>query len=108
MDKNQVTNQNEPVTFEIQVGGNPNSSVTPQASVQDFIKGSKEQFEKITGVIELAGQAIVDKISQIASKPSECSIEFGINVGGEAGIPFVTKGTVGANFKVTITWKTKD
>lgn len=108
MDTNQVSNHHEPVTFEIQIGGTPNSSITPQASVQDFIKGSKEQFEKITGVIELAGQAIVDKVSQIASKPAECSIEFGINVGGEAGIPFVTKGTVGANFKVTITWKAKE
>lgn len=95
------------VEFLIQVGGTPGSAVTPQASIQDFIDGSKEHFQKIATVVEVAGQSFVERINQIASKPTECSIEFGVNVGGEAGVPFITKGTVGANFKVTIKWATK-
>ena len=97
---------NEPEFF-IQVGGTASSGVTPQMSVQDFIAGSKEQFKKIADVVEAAGQAFIQRISTLASKPTECSIEFGINAGGEAGVPFVTKGTVGANFTVTISWKTE-
>lgn len=92
--------------FLIQVGGTPNSAVIPQMSVDDFIKGSKEEFKRIAQVIEAAGSAFVARVSQLAAKPAECSIEFGINAGGEAGVPFVTKGTIGANFKVTVTWKT--
>ena len=100
---------NKPTTTEpkflIQVSGS--SGVTPQASFQDFVEGSKEQFERIAQVVEAAGQSFVERINQIASKPTECSIEFGVNASGEAGIPFVTKGSVGANFKVTIKWATK-
>jgi hypothetical protein len=38
------------------------------------------------------------------SWPSEMSIEFGVTLGGEAGIPFVTNGSVETAFKVTATW----
>jgi hypothetical protein len=38
--------------------------------------------------------------------PSEVSVEFGITLGGEAGVPFVTKGKADATFKVTSTWST--
>ncbi|MCC5625626.1 CU044_2847 family protein [Nostoc sp. CHAB 5715] len=30
------------------------------------------------------------------------TLEFGIKVGGEAGIPYVTKGTAESNLKVTV------
>jgi hypothetical protein len=94
------------VTFLIQVSGQ-SGYVTPQMSVDDFIKGSKEQFQRIGEVVEVAGQTLVDRIRKLAQKPTECAVEFGISVGGEAGVPFVTKGTLGANFKVTIKWSTK-
>ena len=38
-------------------------------------------------------------------RPDELGLEFGVTLGGEAGIPFVTKGTAEATFKVTATWK---
>jgi hypothetical protein len=93
--------------FAIQVGGSPSGAITPQMSAQDFIEGSQEQFQKIAAVVEVAGQSFVQRINQLANKPASCSVEFGVNVGGETGVPFVTKGTVGANFKVTITWEAK-
>jgi Trypsin-co-occurring domain 1 len=36
--------------------------------------------------------------------PSKVTMEFGIQAGGETGIPFVTKGSAQANVKVTIEW----
>jgi hypothetical protein len=39
------------------------------------------------------------------SLPNEMSIEFGVTLGGEAGVPFVANGSVEAAFKVTTTWK---
>lgn len=36
--------------------------------------------------------------------PSKVTLEFGLQAGGETGVPFVTKGTAQANVKVTIEW----
>ncbi len=36
--------------------------------------------------------------------PSKVTMEFGLQAGGETGVPFVTKGTTQANVKVTIEW----
>jgi len=30
------------------------------------------------------------------------TLEFGINVGGEAGIPYITKGSVESNLKIKV------
>ena len=43
----------------------------------------------------------------IRVKPGEVEIEFGIELGGEMGIPLVTRGEAKANFKVTLKWKDK-
>ena len=91
--------------FLIQVRGQ--SGVTPQMSVNDFIEGSKEHFERIADVVQVAGETLIERIKKLAQTPSECEVEFGINAEGEVGVPFVTKGTLGANFTVTIKWITK-
>jgi hypothetical protein len=39
--------------------------------------------------------------------PDSVTLEFGLQLGGEAGVPFVTKGTAQANIKVTIEWDLK-
>lgn len=36
--------------------------------------------------------------------PEKVTVEFGLQVGGEAGVPFVTKGTTQANVKVSLSW----
>ncbi|MEH2339096.1 CU044_2847 family protein [Nostoc sp.] len=38
------------------------------------------------------------------SAPSKVTMEFGLQVGGETGVPFVTKGSAQANVKVMIEW----
>ena len=37
-------------------------------------------------------------------KPDKVTLEYGLQIGGETGIPFVTKGNANANLKVTIEW----
>lgn len=37
-------------------------------------------------------------------RPDEIELEFGIKLGGEAGIPFVSKGTAEASIVVTLRW----
>ncbi len=96
----------EEPTFYIQVGPSMGGSVVPQASFEEFVEGSGEQFRQVARVVETAGNAFVDRMSKLAVKPTMCAIEFGVNAGGEAGIPWVVKGTAQANFKVTIQWET--
>lgn len=50
-------------------------------------------------VLDSVKQGITDTVS-----PSKVTLEFGLQAGGETGIPFVTKGTAQANVKVTIEW----
>lgn len=92
--------------FYIQVGQAPGGTVVPQMSLGEFIEGSEDQFRQIGRVVEVAGNAFIDRMRQLATKPTMCAIEFGVNAGGETGIPFVVKGTAQANFKVTIQWDT--
>jgi hypothetical protein len=71
--------------------------------------------EKMLSKLQLAGEAAaqackslygdIDKQFDRLTRPSELAVEFGITLGGEAGIPFVAKGTAEASFKVTATWK---
>jgi hypothetical protein len=93
-------------TFYIQVGPSMGGSVVPQMSFDEFVEGSEEQFQQVASVVETAGNAFVDRMRKLAVKPTMCAIEFGVNAGGEAGIPWVVKGTAQANFKVTIQWET--
>jgi hypothetical protein len=37
-------------------------------------------------------------------KPSEVKLTFGVKLGGEAGVPFVEKGTAEANVTIALTW----
>ncbi|MCA1706541.1 MAG: hypothetical protein LC808_26060 [Actinobacteria bacterium] len=39
-----------------------------------------------------------------ARSPDECSVEFGLKLGGETGV-IVAKGTAEVNFLVKLTWK---
>jgi hypothetical protein len=72
-----------------------------------------------------AGEGVVDRLEEAADgiravcvklhekaygaladrKPKKFTIEFGVTLGGEAGVPLVTKGTASATFKVTATWE---
>ncbi len=39
-----------------------------------------------------------------ATNPDECTVEFGLKIGGETGV-IVAKGTAEVNFSVSLTWK---
>lgn len=101
--KNQEQRKNP--KFLIQVGGAAGGTVRAEAYSEDFIEGTPEHLNNVADVIDTASETFVQRLMGMASKPTGCSIEFGVNVGGEAGIPFVTKGTIGANFKVVVSWE---
>ena len=91
--------------LKIQIGGTPGGrQVSPEMSTEEFVNGTEERLNKVAEAISMAVDPFFSRLSQLEVKPSECTIEFGVNAGGEAGVPFVTKGTVGANFKIALKW----
>jgi hypothetical protein len=56
-----------------------------QATIQAYTNYTLEAFKHLAG-------ANVDKVT----------LEFGIKIAGEAGVPYVTKGTAESNLKVTV------
>lgn len=69
------------------------------ASFTDLKLNFEEEMAKIGRVAKSA----VDALRKL--NPGELEIEFGVELGGSAGIPLITKHEGKANFKVTLKWK---
>lgn len=71
--------------------------------------GAEGALERLTEVGDRIGQVCNEVYEHTTAalnvaRPTELSLEFGLKLGGEAGIPFVTKGTAEATFTVKATW----
>jgi hypothetical protein len=74
----------------------------------DDIQERTERF-KTTMVSTVRGYSkiVLDTVQKSMTDlrtPTKVTMEFGLQAGGESGIPFVTKGSAQANVKVTIEW----
>ncbi|MCT7966111.1 hypothetical protein NG799_07175 [Laspinema sp. D1] len=76
-----------------------------------YIDDIKERTEKLktlmVSTVQGYSQIVLDAVKQGMSHPapSKVTLEFGLQAGGETGVPFVTKGSAQANVKVTIEWE---
>ncbi|MDA0269119.1 MAG: CU044_2847 family protein [Cyanobacteria bacterium] len=62
-----------------------------------------KQFQAMQGMIRAYTGYTLNAFRQMAgAKVDKVTLEFGIKVAGEAGLPYVTKGTADANLKVTV------
>ncbi len=70
-------------------------------------KGGVEQaiqkFKAIEGTIRSYTTYTLNAFKEMAvANVDKVTLEFGIKVGGKAGIPFVTQGTAESNLKITV------
>ncbi len=85
---------------------NPQSTAAvPQGATEDFVRATEEKLTEVADLIKNSLQNLVADISKTAIPPAEIGLEFGIDVGAEGGVPFITKGSIGANFKVSVVWR---
>ncbi|MEM7554350.1 MAG: CU044_2847 family protein [Cyanobacteria bacterium P01_A01_bin.84] len=74
----------------------------------DDIAERTERFKSaINSTIKGYAETMLDTIRSSLTKdhaPNRVRLEFGLQAGGETGVPFVTKGTTKANVKITIEW----
>jgi len=62
-----------------------------------------QSFQAIEGTIRAYTNYTLNAFKQVSSASVyKVTLEFGIKVGGEAGIPYVTKGTGESNIKITV------
>jgi hypothetical protein len=82
--------------------------VTRGTGQQPITKGGTrttlvQQFEVIRDTISAYTTYTLDAFKEVASaNVNKVTLEFGIKVAGEAGIPYVTKGTAESNLKITV------
>jgi hypothetical protein len=62
----------------------------------------KLYLEKEMEKVGYMAQTVVETLKRLS--PGELEVEFGIELGGQAGIPLITKHEAKANFKVTLKW----
>jgi hypothetical protein len=67
------------------------------------LKKTIQKFKSIEGTIRAYTTYTLNAFKEIATaNVDKVVLEFGIKVGGEAGVPFMTKGTAESNLKITV------
>ncbi|MEA5449785.1 CU044_2847 family protein [Leptolyngbya sp. CCNP1308] len=74
--------------------GMPNQAIQTHAA---------QSFKAIEGTIRTYTSYTMNAFKDMATANVEkVTLEFGLKVGGEAGVPYVTKGTAESNLKITV------
>lgn len=78
-----------------------------QAGTGEMGLAMVREIEKLGDVIANVCGTVRKQVTETlkAAVPAELTLEFGVTLAGEAGIPLVTKGTAEGTLKVTATWK---
>jgi hypothetical protein len=62
-----------------------------------------QSFQAIEGTIRAYTIYTLNAFKKVAiTNVDKVTLEFGLQIGGEAGIPYVTKGTAQSNLKITV------
>ncbi|MFM7426856.1 MAG: CU044_2847 family protein [Elainella sp.] len=72
--------------------------------IQDQLQTqSAQSFQAIESTIKAYTTYTLRAFRQVAiANVDKVTLEFGIEIGGEAGVPYVTKGTAKSNLKITV------
>jgi hypothetical protein len=92
----------------VQVRQPAGGTATPQSFAQTLRKLDAKDFDALTALAREIEGTIFGALKTGDHIPTKLALEFGLDVGGEAGVPFVTKGTIGANFKISLEWTLGD
>ncbi len=80
-------------------GSRSEESFVPKGGIEKAI----QHFNAIEGTIRSYTTYTLNAFKELAvANVEKVTLEFGIKVGGEAGIPYVTKGTAESNLKITV------
>lgn len=92
----------------IQYDEEENDELRAVGFVEDIAERTEKLKETMASTILGYSSIVVNAVKEGMAdpmSPESVTLEFGLQLGGEAGVPFITKGTVQANVKVTVEWK---
>ncbi len=99
------------VEFLLEEGGSivveidePETGGTVRAGREDKIEKARETFEDALNKVLPATKTVVEKLRDMASKPDEIEVTFGVNLSTMAGA-VIASASATANFGVTVRWK---
>lgn len=72
----------------------------------DIAAKASQTFESALETLKPASDAIIAKLRSLSVPPDEIGVEFGIKLSADAKA-FIASAGLEANYKVTLTWKTK-
>lgn len=95
---------NQPILFEVE-----DRHIPVEADAQGELEGADAVITRAGDLGTFINDACVQLYNSVkeaasAIKPSQVELSFGVTLGGEAGIPFVAKGSAQANVCITLTW----
>jgi len=71
---------------------------------QSFDRLAFVDFDQVVDLVTTCSNALIEAMEKLV-QPDEASIEFGVKIAGEAGIPILTKLSSEGSIKVTVVWK---
>jgi len=78
----------------------------PKGVIEDATRKTMQSFAAMETTIKTYTQRTLNAFRDLASaEVDKVQLEFGISLGGEAGIPYVTKGTAECSLKITVECK---
>jgi len=79
------------------------NTVTKELQVAKAQRQMVQNFRAIQGTIRAYTIYTLSAFKKMAiANVNKVTLEFGIELGGEAGVPYVTKGTAKSNLKITV------
>ncbi|MBN3906554.1 MAG: hypothetical protein HWQ35_08335 [Nostoc sp. NMS1] len=92
-----------PVSIEVSPEGEEEALIDKGWDADAAQKQIVQNFQAIEGTIRAYTVYSLNAFKKIpVANIDKVTLEFGIKVGGEAGIPYITKGTAESNLKVTV------
>jgi hypothetical protein len=75
----------------------------PKGAIEEATRRAVESFTAMETTIKTYTQRTLNAFKDLgAANVDKVQLEFGINLGGEAGVPYVTKGTAECSLKITV------
>lgn len=79
------------------------SDIPAKRGIEDIQEQLIEGALSISDTISVYSNYALDALRQVAvANVEEVTLQFGIEVGGEAGIPYITKGSAKGNLNITV------
>lgn len=81
----------------------PNSTGETTRTAKGAGEATLRSFQAMQGTIRAYTAYTLNAFSQMAgANVDKVTLEFGITIAGEAGIPYVTRGSADANLRITV------